>query len=1699
MAMNIMGKGTTQITKIILAVAIGVCLFKSTPCQLAHAQDAPLIVDNYNDFNVNANTMGFWTGGSATISDTTENSFNGTRCRKFRYQNNNWYASNVWDDRTYTDITDYKYLSFAVSGNVTMTLELQYGTNRKATFSFSNSQTAWQEVEVPLSSFMGLNKTQMRSVSMVFQGSGTFYFDNLSFTKGAVEPPPPPPKEKEESTGPVVISKTDNKLYVDGEPFPVKGVGYQPTPVGRTPPPSDDSRFYDRDFPLIADAGFNTIRSWGLPGRNILTKAEQYDLKVIAGFWINKVDFTQASQQNSIEQNFRNFVNAYKYEDSILMWALGNEISLSFDEIAATYGRSKTDIANEFYKLCNRLAEVAYEIEGDSYRPVMIVNGGLLYLGESEFGGHDEQLPFIDVWGVNAYYRDFHNIDFFGQRGSFFNFYKQRSDKPLVLTEYGADAYRTGSGRDPSGEDEEAQAQWVVANTQQILAASDICLGGTIIEYSDEWWKDSAGSAWDHDTGPEADWGVNLPDGYANEEYWGIVRIADDGRDYLEHPWNTAGDGLDEIDPRKAYYDLKELFVGVADEPELTPINETWTVEEGELLEFIAAAKHPKGLPLEFSIDTSGLFVRQVGYISSAVIITQRARFTYIGRFSWKPRLGAAGTYSPVRIVVTDTSGKTASQDITIIVTEEQPDVGIANFATDPNTTNVRIGGAPLTVKFVDLSTGTIEERLWDFGDGTTDTRENPAHTYTEPGDYTVRLTVTTPVNENTETKVDYISVMPPAPVAAFTIDPDPPKGTAPLTVRFVSNAEHAEDHLWLFGVDMTTISREKDTEFTYREPGTYTVIYAVRNPGGGDFIIKEDYVIVSKPQIQDPPKASFTAEPRSGPAPLTVQFTDTSANTAASRQWYFVEGQDVITNTEPTLTRTYDRPGLYTVALISRNQAGWDSMVQEDYITVTGPPVAEFAAEPRSGEAPLTVTFTDRSTGIITAKTIDFGDESGYGVVINTGYGETFTHTYNDPGTYTVSLTAVGPGGSDTEIKTGLITVNAPPSPPPVAEFGVADGYQRTGEVPHTVQFEDASIGDIVEWHWGFGDGGTDTGPSPDPHKYEKAGRYFITLVVKDSLDRWVAEVKPDYITVTAPIPDPPVAAFTASPVTGNAPLTVNFTDYSVGSITNKMIYFDDESGYGVVINTGYGETITHTYNDPGTYTVSLTATGPGGSDIEVKTGLITVEGDPLDADFGISPRSSATGQAPHTVTFLDQSVGDIVVWYWYFGDAGLNNERNPTHTYNTPGTYTVTLAVQNADGDIDVEEKRYFINVTSPPPVAEFEAMPTDGDAPLAVDFTSTSSGTIYTWEWDFGDGQTGYGEVTSHTYYEPRDYTVTLTISGPGGSDIETKTSYISVYSNYKDFDALKDDIENAYSGEEIELEPGIYEFTSDLEIKKDILLTSTDPKRTVFNLEDYRILVKDPDVESGYGEFGKASDVVLRGITIKGRKVEKAWVNTGYGIVECAKDDSIDDGPLQNHAAKLTLEDCRIIDNEGVRVSAIYSAPYSELHLKNVLIANNTNIPGRTTASYVTDYQEICYCGTLFLDKYLELNVERSTIADNIDTSLPEVENATGYGQSMVSVEYGAIHRNNTGIDDSYDRDHVSMAYSIMWNNGREERLKDFSHRTDGFLYRDLSHSDIQQTEVTGSGVFEYIIHVDPLFDSGYEQNNPRHCSGMGIDF
>jgi|WetSurMetagenome_2_1015567.scaffolds.fasta_scaffold18305_2 PKD repeat protein len=161
-----------------------------------------------------------------------------------------------------------------------------------------------------------------------------------------------------------------------------------------------------------------------------------------------------------------------------------------------------------------------------------------------------------------------------------------------------------------------------------------------------------------------------------------------------------------------------------------------------------------------------------------------------------------------------------------------------------------------------------------------------------------------------------------------------------------------------------------------------------------------------------------------------------------------------------------------------------------------------------------------------------------------------------------------------------------------------------------------------------------------------------------------------------------------------------------------------------------------------------------------------------PPRADFIASPTS---GQLPLSVQFTDLSSGIPIKWTWNFGDGTVSSERTPVHKYSTPGSYTVSLVVENKFGS-DKKSMPGYISAGIAP-VANFAASPRDGTAPLEVHFTDLSKGQPVVWSWDFGDGMKSSEANPTHIYSSGGSYQVILTVANSYGADTRIQNSYIS----------------------------------------------------------------------------------------------------------------------------------------------------------------------------------------------------------------------------------------------------------------------------------------------------------------------------------
>jgi PKD repeat protein len=251
----------------------------------------------------------------------------------------------------------------------------------------------------------------------------------------------------------------------------------------------------------------------------------------------------------------------------------------------------------------------------------------------------------------------------------------------------------------------------------------------------------------------------------------------------------------------------------------------------------------------------------------------------------------------------------------------------------------------------------------------------------------------------------------------------------------------------------------------------------------------------------------------------------------------------------------------------------------------------------------------------------------------------------------------------------------------------------------------------------------------------------------------------------------DAPIADLDAFPVRGPAALEVHFKDGSIGAIDEFRWDFGDGS-------TGSGERVAHVYEKAGMYTATLTLIGPGGSSRK-SVAIEVLEPGRASADFRGNPLK---GRGTLEVAFENLSKNGKR-FLWDFGDGKTSTDLEPVHVYTEPGLYTVRLTVENDLGK-DEKIRGKYIKVAHPDePIADFRAMPREGEAPLEVYFENMATGVVTGWAWDFGDVRAGSDSLSSernptHVYKTPGHYTVRLRVKGPQGEDDEEKVRYILV---------------------------------------------------------------------------------------------------------------------------------------------------------------------------------------------------------------------------------------------------------------------------------------------------------------------------------
>jgi len=362
------------------------------------------------------------------------------------------------------------------------------------------------------------------------------------------------------------------QLIVSGKPYVVKGVCYEPIPIGASHEYdwwSDPYKPWLADGKLMKEMGVNTVRIYQT-GENpesvktvIRDLYQKFGIRTILGHWMGFWEYPcplygDKAFEAKIRGEVLDMVNTYKDEPGVLLWILGNENNYSClgqvnpwstDEIdlEASPQKRKEMRGRVYYSFINDITKEIHKI--DQNHPVALGNGELIMLDAARLYCPDIDLVACIIYRGKTF-------------GNLFKALKVTFDKPLLLSEFGADAYDAFKHK----EAQEWQAFFLEAQWRQVydnLASSRTgegnCLGGTMFEWTDEWWKHNPVDAesWKvHD--PESNWSngsyyfdILAPKNMnMNEEWFGIVALSDTEKE----------GGLDKRIPRKAYYIIRDFW-----------------------------------------------------------------------------------------------------------------------------------------------------------------------------------------------------------------------------------------------------------------------------------------------------------------------------------------------------------------------------------------------------------------------------------------------------------------------------------------------------------------------------------------------------------------------------------------------------------------------------------------------------------------------------------------------------------------------------------------------------------------------------------------------------------------------------------------------------------------------------------------------------------------------------------------------------------------------------------------------------------------------------------------------------------------------------------------------------------------------------------------------------------------------------------
>jgi gliding motility-associated-like protein len=633
-----------------------------------------------------------------------------------------------------------------------------------------------------------------------------------------------------------------------------------------------------------------------------------------------------------------------------------------------------------------------------------------------------------------------------------------------------------------------------------------------------------------------------------------------------------------------------------------------------------------------------------------------------------------------------------------------------------------------------------INQWLWNFGDGTSSTLQNPLHNFPNPGPYTVSLTVTNSIGCK-DTIIQNVTIDPP-PVANFSSPGYCPFSTVNFTDQSFSPNGPITNWEWNFG-DGTSTSQLSNPNHIYSSTTGYTVALVITDSIGCKDTLQQNI------SPYDLPNVAFnnTANCVNTLVNFTNQ-TTIATGTITNYNWNFGDGTGTINSINAT--HTFTNAGSYPVTLYATSNNG---CVDSTTNTVTNLPNPTSNFSTTSVCPGDSVVFTDLTTSpssTIANWSWNFGDGSA---IVN-GI-QNPAHPYANAGNYTATLIITDANGC-IDTTQGLVTIKTKPT----AAFNLLGPYCIGVGIP-TSNTSSSINSAIISYLWNS-DGTTSTSPNP-VFIYPQSGTYPVKLIVTNS------NGCVDSTTNNAIINAKPAPTIQTTNTCAYEALQLIGGSVGTGTIANWNW------------NTGNGQTDTNqivnvTYTQPGNFNVYLSVKDINGC-IGDTTQSITIYPKPtasiitsdkclVDSVFVFDNSTIAQGQ------FINS-------WSWNFGDGSpLVSQKNSNHQYSQDSTYSISLIVSSNLGCVDTAN--YQITIYPQPKISFIADTVCEGKSTQFANNSTINSGSINEWKWSLGDGNTSLSSTPLHLYANAAIYPVQLIATSDKGC-VDSLTKDVRVWYN------------------------------------------------------------------------------------------------------------------------------------------------------------------------------------------------------------------------------------------------------------------------------------------------------------------------------